>query len=70
MEGIIQGDPTAISIYALGSLLLLNVTTTDSTKYATYTDDISSQQDLIHQILLVTQITSSHYQNICIYLYR
>ena len=41
VEGIIQGDPTAISIYALGSLLLLNVTTTDSTKYATYTDDIS-----------------------------
>ena len=41
VEGIIQGDPTAISIYAVGSLLLLNVTTTDSPKYATHRDDIS-----------------------------
>ena len=28
-------------IYALGSLLLLNITTTDNSKYATYADDIS-----------------------------
>ena len=41
MEGITQGDPTAVSIYSLGFLLLLNMTTTDSTKYATYVDDIS-----------------------------
>ena len=41
LEGITQGDPTAVSIYSLGFLLLLNMTTTDSTKCATYVDDIS-----------------------------
>ena len=41
LEGITQGDLTFMSIYALGSLLLLNVTKADSTKYATYTYDIS-----------------------------
>ena len=36
-----QGDPTAIPIYALGSLPLLNIKTTGNTKYAAYADDIS-----------------------------
>ena len=36
-----QGGPTAIPIYALGSLPLLNITTTDNTKNAAYADDIS-----------------------------
>ena len=40
-ESSTQGDPTAMPIYALGSLPLLNMTTTDNTKYATYADDIS-----------------------------
>ena len=30
--GTTQGDPTTMSIYALGSLPLLNITTTDNTK--------------------------------------
>ena len=36
-----QGGPTATHIYALGSLPLLNITTTDNTKNAAYADDIS-----------------------------
>ena len=40
-EGTTQGDPTAMPIYALGSLPLLNITTTDHTKYSDYADDIS-----------------------------
>ena len=39
-EGTTQGDPTAMPIYALGSLPLLNITT-DHTKYSDYADDIS-----------------------------
>ena len=39
-EGTTQGDPTAISTYALGSLALLNITATDNTKHAAYADDI------------------------------
>ena len=35
-----QGDPTAMPIYALGSLPLLNILTTDNTKYSAYADDI------------------------------
>ena len=41
MEGITKGDPTAVSLYILRFLPLLNMTTTDSTNYATYGDDIS-----------------------------
>ena len=39
-EGTTQGDPNAIPVYALGFLLLLNISTTDNTKYAVYADDI------------------------------
>ena len=39
-EGTTQDDGTAMPIYALGSLPLLNITTTDNTKYTTYADDI------------------------------
>ena len=41
MEGITQGDLAAVSIYTLAFLTVLNMTTTDSTNYATYADDIS-----------------------------
>ena len=41
VERFTQGDPTDKSIYSLGSLPLLNMTTADSTKHATYADDIS-----------------------------
>ena len=40
-EGTRQGNPSAMSIYTLGSLPLLNMTTTENTKYAAYADDIS-----------------------------
>lgn len=40
-EGTTQGDSIIILIYVLRSLLLLNMTTTDSTKVSTYIDDIS-----------------------------
>ena len=40
-EGSTQGNPTTMPIYALGSLPLLSITTTDNTKYAAYADDIS-----------------------------
>ena len=40
-EGTTQGDPTALPIYALESFPLLNITTTDNTKYAAYADYIS-----------------------------
>lgn len=41
-EGTTQGNPIAMPIDALGSLPLLNATTTtDSTKHAAYADDIS-----------------------------
>ena len=40
-EGTIQGDLTAMPIYALGSLPLLNITTAENTKHAAYADDIS-----------------------------
>ena len=40
-EGTRQGDPSAMPIYTLGSLPLLNMTTTENTKYAAYADDIS-----------------------------
>ena len=35
-EGTTQGDPTAMPIYALESLLLLNIATTDITKRVAY----------------------------------
>ena len=44
--GITQSDPTAMPIYVLGSLPLLNITTTDSTKYVLYADDISCEGKL------------------------
>ena len=40
-EGTTQGNPTAMTIYALGSLPLLSITTTDNTKHPAYADDIS-----------------------------
>ena len=40
-EGTTQGNPIAMPIDPLGSLPLLNATTTDSTKHAAYADDIS-----------------------------
>ena len=40
-EGTRQGDPSAMPIYTLGSLPLLNMTTTENTKYAAYADDMS-----------------------------
>ena len=40
-EGITQGDLTAMPIYALGSVPLLNITTRDNTKYAAYPNDMS-----------------------------
>ena len=40
-EGTRQGDPSTMPIYTLGSLPLLNMTTTENTKYAAYADDIS-----------------------------
>ena len=40
-EGTTQGDPTAMPIYALGSIPLLDATVTDNTKHAAYADDIS-----------------------------
>ena len=40
-EGTTQGDPTTMPIYELGSLPLLNMTTTDKTKHAACADDIS-----------------------------
>ena len=44
--GTTQGDPTALSIYAMRSLPLLNVTTTDSTKHGADADDISCIREL------------------------
>ena len=44
--GTTQGDPTALSIYAMRSLPLLNVTTTDSTKHVADADDISCIREL------------------------
>ena len=41
-EGTKQDDRTAMPIYALVSLPLLNITTTDNTKYAAYANDLSS----------------------------
>ena len=40
-EGTTQVHPTAMPIYALGSLPLLNITTTNNTKCAAYADDIN-----------------------------
>ena len=40
-EGTTQGDPTAMPVYVLGSLLVLNITTPDNTKYAAHADDIN-----------------------------
>ena len=40
-KGTTQGDSTAMPIYELGSLPLLNITTTDKSKCAAYADDIS-----------------------------
>ena len=37
-ESITQGDPIAMSLYVLGSLPLLSITTTYSTKHAAYAD--------------------------------
>ena len=40
-EGTTQGDLTAMPIYALVSLPISNIITTDNTKYAVHADDIS-----------------------------
>ena len=40
-EGTTQGDSIIILIYVLRSLLLLNMTITDSTKVSTFVEDIS-----------------------------
>ena len=40
-KGTTQGNPTAMPIYALGSLPLLNITTTDNIKCSAYADDMS-----------------------------
>ena len=47
-EGTTQGDPTAMPIYALGSLPLFNITTTDNTKYSAYANDIICVGKLKH----------------------
>ena len=41
-EGTTQGDPTAMPLYALGTIPLLNAISTDDTKHAAYADDLST----------------------------
>ena len=41
-----MSDPTVLPIYTPGSLPLLNMKTTDSTKHAAYSDDISCLEKL------------------------
>ena len=46
VAGTTQGDPTAMPIYALRSLPLLNIITTDSKKHDAYADEISCVRKL------------------------
>ena len=62
-EGSTQGDPTAMPIYALGSLPLLNITTTDNTKYATYADDISCVEKLRNILTWWNKLNTSWSKN-------
>ena len=45
-EGTTQGHPTVMPIYALESLLLLNIATTDITKRVAYADDVTCVGEL------------------------
>ena len=57
-ESITQGDPTAMPIYALGSLPLLNITTTDSTKHTAYADDMSCVRKLRNVLTLWNKLNT------------